>query len=247
MLFSRPEHDFVYDVPALEKYLSSAYNLDGLPTSLVVAAYDEYLKHFAYDPVQEYLRSLEWDGFSRLGLVLPGSTGTPMDYELAKKVFVGAAKRVLYPGIEQDFVPVFYGDPGGDMGTWLNLIGVGYTGFFPSPNPNGFTKPEQTWVSVYDINDINDMESQSELWGFYDKAKRTWYVSKGEGNLQHRKWVTWGITHNTYLKDHPLLPGTLHFIEAPEQIDLEKFFDNSQGITNEYRNQVWAEAVHLAS
>lgn len=243
MVFRQPEQEFVYDLSALEKNVASVYNIDGLPTSLVAAAYDEYLKHFAYDPVHEYLRSLKWDGFSRLELVLPGSTGTPEDYELAKQIFVGAVKRVLYPGSQQDLVPVFLSDMGGDIGMWLNLIGAGYTGFFPSPNPKGFTKPQQTWLAVHDVS---DKDSQSALRDFYNKSTRSWYVSNEKGGLKHRNWVTWGITSNTYLKDNNPLPDKLLFIESPEHIDLEKFFKSMFGITNEYYNQVWAEAVHLA-
>lgn len=69
MVFRQSEHEFVHNLPALEKYVASVYNIDGLTVSLVAGAYDEYLKFFAYDPVQEYLRSLKWDGFSRLGMV----------------------------------------------------------------------------------------------------------------------------------------------------------------------------------
>lgn len=243
MIFRHPEHKFVYDLPALEKYISSAYNIDGLSTSLVARAYDEYLKHFAYDPVSVYLRSLEWDGFSRLGLVLPGSTGTPEDYELAKQILVGAVKRVLYPGGQQDLVPVFYGRVSGDIGTWLNIIGAGYTSFFPSLNPNNFTRPEQTWLAVHDIS---SRDSQSALRDFYNKSMRAWYILNEGDSLQHRSWVTWGITANTYMKDNNPLPDKLHFIESPEHFDLEKYFENSRGISNEFRNQVWSEAVHLA-
>lgn len=243
MVFRQPEQAFVFDITALEKHLGSVYNIDGLSTSLVVAAYDEYLKHFAYDPVHEYLRSLEWDGFSRLRSVLPGSQGTQEDYELAKRIFVGAAKRVLYPGSQQDFVPVFFGDTGGDIGMWLNLIGAGYTGFFPSHNLNGFTQPKQTWLAVHDVS---DKDSQPALRDFYNKSTRTWYVSNSGEGLQHRNWVTWGITSNQYLKENNPLPGKLLFIESPEHFDLEKYLENSHGISNEFRNQVWSEAVQLA-
>nr|DAK24701.1 MAG TPA: putative P-loop ATPase [Caudoviricetes sp.] len=243
MVFRQSEHEFVHNLPALEKYVASVYNIDGLTVSLVAGAYDEYLKFFAYDPVQEYLRSLKWDGFSRLGLVLPGSTGTREDYELAKRIFVGSVKRVLYPGSQQDFVPVFLGDTGGDIGMWLNLIGAGYTGFFPSPNLNSLALPEQTWLAVHDVSDKN---SQPALRDFYNKSTRAWYVSNNGEGLQHRNWVTWGITSNQYLKENNPLPGKLLFIEAPEVFDPEKYFENSHGISNEFRNQVWSEAVHLA-
>ena len=243
MLFHQLEQEYVYNLPALEKHIASVYSIDNLPTSLVATTYDEYLKHFAYDPVHEYLRSLKWDGFSRLGLVLPGSTGTPEDYELAKRIFVGAVKRVLYPGSQQDFVPVFFGDTSEDIGMWLNLIGAGYTGFFPSRNPSVFTHPEQTWLAVHDVS---GKDSQSALRDFYNKSTRAWYVSNEVASLQHRNWVTWGITANTYMKDNNPLPDKLLFIEPPEHFDLEKYFENSHGMSNEFRNQVWSEAVHLA-
>ena len=73
---TRPQHEFntsSYTVsPFYVIILLRRIKLITLSESLVAASYDEYLKHFAFDPVQEYLRALERDGFSRLGVALPG-------------------------------------------------------------------------------------------------------------------------------------------------------------------------------
>lgn len=243
LAFTRPQHEFIYSLTDLRDYLASEYQINNLSESLVAASYDEYLKHFAFDPVHEYLRALEWDGFSRLGVALPGATGSQDDYMLAKRIFVDAVKRVFYPGVPVDCVPVFYCEKGEDMCMGLNMLGVGYTRFFPSSKPNDSTQPEQSWIAVHDVSGL---ETELDFQGFWEKATQSWYVSSEGKGLQHRKWVTWGITSNQYLKENNPLPGKLLFIEVPGVFDLEKYSENSHGISNEFRNQVWSEAVHLA-
>lgn len=243
MAFTRPQQEFIYSLTDLRDYLASEYQINNLSESLVAASYDEYLKHFAFDPVHEYLRALEWDGFSRLGVALPGATGSQDDYILAKRIFVDAVKRVFYPGVPVDCVPVFYCENKGDFGTGLNTLGMGYTKFFPSRKPNDSTQPEQSWIAVHDVSEL---KTERDFQGFWEKATQPWYVSSEGKGLQNRNWVTWGITSNQYLKENNPLPGKLLFIEAPGVFDLEKYFENSHGISNEFRNQVWSEAVHLA-
>lgn len=212
MAFTRPQHEFLYGLTDLRDYLASAYQINNLSESLVAASYDEYLKHFAFDPVREYLRALEWDGFSRLGVALPGATGSQEEYKLAKRVFVDAVKRVFYPGVHVDCVPVFYCENTEDMGTGLNTLGMGYTKFFPSRKPNDSTQPEQSWIAVHDVNGL---KTELDFHDFWEKATQSWYVSSEGKGLQNRNWVTWGITSNQYLKENNPLPGKLSFIEVP--------------------------------
>lgn len=243
MAFTRPQHEFIYSPTVLRDYLASEYQINNLSESLVAASYDEYLKHFSFDPVREYLRALEWDGFSRLGVALPGATGSQDDYMLAKLIFVDAVKRAFYPGVPVDCVPVFYCEKGEDLCMGLNMLGVGYTRFFPSLKPNDSTQPEQSWIAVHDVSEL---KTERNFQGFWEKATQPWYVSSEGKGLKNRNWVTWGFTSNQYLKENNPLPGKLLFIEVPGVFDLEKYFENSHGISNEFRNQVWSEAVHLA-
>ena len=125
----------------------------------------------------------------------------------------------------------------------LNTLGEGYTRFFPSMKPNDSTQPEQSWIAVHDVSEL---KTERNFQGFWEKATQPWYVSSEGKGLKNRNWVTWGITSNQYLKENNPLPGKLLFIEVPGAFDLEKYFENSHGISNEFRNQVWSEAVHLA-
>lgn len=243
MAFTRPQHEFIYSLTGLRDYLASEYQINNLSESLVAASYDAYLKHFAFDSVQDYLRALEWDGFSRLGVALPGATGSQEDYKLAKRVFVDAVKRVFYPGVHVDCVPVFYCEKGEDLCMGLNMLGAGYTRFFPSGKPNDSTQPEQSWIAVHDVSGL---KTELDFHDFWEKATQPWYASSEGKGLQHRNWVTWGITSNQHLKENNPLQGKLLFIEVPGVFDLEKYFENSNGISNGFRNQVWSEAVHLA-
>lgn len=97
MAFTRPQHEFLYGLTDLRDYLASAYQINNLSESLVAASYDEYLKHFAFDPVREYLRALEWDGFSRLGVALPECHRFTRRIQARKTGFCGCREEGLLP------------------------------------------------------------------------------------------------------------------------------------------------------
>lgn len=139
--------------------------------------------------------------------------------------FVDAVKRVFYPGVPVDCVPVFYCEKGEDLCIGLNMLGVGYTRFFPSSKPNDSAQPKQPWIAVHDVSGL---ETELDFHDFWEKTTQSWYAS------------------SQYLKENNPLQGKLLFIEVPGVFDLETYFENSHGISNEFRNPVWSEAVHLA-
>lgn len=62
--------------------------------------------------VRDWLRSLTWDGSNRLALMLPIGYGTPsLPYytSVGRCFLMGAVARILHPGCQVDYVPVFEG------------------------------------------------------------------------------------------------------------------------------------------
>ena len=61
----------------------------------------------SYDPVLDYLNSLEWDGVSRVDDWLVGYCGaqdTPFIRAVGRKVLIAAVRRVKEPGCKFDYV-----------------------------------------------------------------------------------------------------------------------------------------------
>jgi putative DNA primase/helicase len=81
------------------------------------------------NPIQDWLRSLTWDGEMRLPDLLFRGFGTPSD-EYSRAVgrcfIVGMVARVMRPGCKADCMPVFEGDQGLRKSTALGIIGGKY-------------------------------------------------------------------------------------------------------------------------
>lgn len=85
----------------------------------------------AYDPVAEYLNSLEWDGVSRIGAATEASWLTTYcgveDTSYSRKVgarfLISAVARALSPGCKVDTVLVLEGDQGARKSTTLGILG----------------------------------------------------------------------------------------------------------------------------
>lgn len=69
----------------------------------------------AYHPVRDWLSSLEWDGVKRLNDWLTrymGAEPTRLNNAVGRKLLIGACRRVMFPGCEHQWVPIFEGVQG---------------------------------------------------------------------------------------------------------------------------------------
>ena len=57
---------------------------------------------YHFDPVQDYLNGLEWDGTPRLETCLPGVEDSEYTRMASRKALVGAVARALSPGCKVD-------------------------------------------------------------------------------------------------------------------------------------------------
>lgn len=191
----------------------------------------------SFDPVVDYLESLEWDGNSRLATALPGSEGTRYDYELARKVFVVAANRALNAGSKVDRLPVFHCQDEDALHVWLSQIGKGFTGFFYSYGKGVVKEASRYWLAVFDISKYRNFDKILDFWYFAQRPEDIFYGRFS--NFLPRNWDTWAITSRPELFEKERSKGRRFLIEIPADSDFSKY-------TPEYIDQVWAEAVHEA-
>lgn len=190
-----------------------------------------------FDPVVDYLESLEWDRQTRLATALPGSTGTRYDYELARKVFVVAAQRAMYTGSKVNRLPVFYCADSDVLRSWLSRVGKNYTGFFYTYGKRVIKDASRYWLAVFDISKYTNFDSVIKFWYF---AQRPEDVVYGRfSNFLARNWDTWAVTTRPELFEKDPSKGRRFLIEVPADTNLDRY-------TPEYIDQIWAEAVHEA-
>ena len=118
-----------------------------------------------YNPVQEYLRSLKWDGVHRIDAMLSdvfGAEDTAYTRCVSRKWMIGAANRILHPGCKMDYTLVLVGAQGMGKSTFASVISRG-------------------WYNSSEI-DIGAKDGYQSLWG-------NWVIELAELSSSTRKEV----------------------------------------------------------
>lgn len=219
----------------LRQYLQSTYKFRTFSGDRRRAVLSEIAAERAFDPVEDYLNNLQWDGIPRLASALPGAEGTEYDYELARKIFVVSVKRVLNPGRNLRRLPIFHSDNEDSMHRWLSLLGRGYTQYFSSYGKGVVKDASRGWIAVFDISKYKSFSHVIDFWGFANR-----HVDLSCGRYQeslYRNWDVWAITTHPELLEEDSSRGRRFSIKLPAGIDFDKY-------TPGYIDQIWAEAVH---
>lgn len=219
----------------LRQYLQSTYKFRTFSGDRRRAVLSEIAAERAFDPVEDYLNNLQWDGIPRLASALPGAEGTEYDYELARKIFVVSVKRVLNPGCNLRRLPIFHSDNEDSMHRWLSLLGRGYTQYFSSYGKGVVKDASRGWIAVFDISKYKSFSHVIDFWGFANR-----HVDLSCGRYQeslYRNWDVWAITTHPELLEEDSSRGRRFSIKLPAGIDFDKY-------TPGYIDQIWAEAVH---
>lgn len=94
----------------------------------------EILRTFAlrdrFNPVAEWLDSLEWDGVPRVATWLTDfakAPATPYVSEVGRLILVAACARARVPGIKFDMMPILEGPQGCGKSTLIRILGGEYT------------------------------------------------------------------------------------------------------------------------
>lgn len=220
---------------SLRRYLKSRYKFSTFSGDRRLYILDNISEERSFDPVADYLRGLEWDGTPRLATVLPGSEGTAYDYELARKIFVVSAKRVLKPGRYLHRLPIFHNDNEDSMRRWISLWGCGHTKYFSYYGKGVVKDASRSWIAVFDIGKYRTFKQIINFWGFANEREDNFQVRYRES--MDRNWDVWAVTSRPELLEEDYSPGKRFSIKLPARIDFDKY-------TPGYIEQVWAEAVH---
>lgn len=222
-------------------YLIRTYKFDQIPRELLAARTDAKAKSRNYYPVRDYLDALRWDGVPRLEECLPGVTPTDYTRWVARKCLVAAVARVYEPGCFWDHTLVLYGDEGVGKSKWISRMSKGWTASLPSKidGADAMMVMQRSWIVVSDEGHAMKRADFEALKDFLTRTEDTYRKPYARQPLSSkRRAVVWSTTNDeTFLRNEI---GNRRFlvVRCEGAVDFD-------ALTDDYVDQVWAEAVDL--
>ena len=231
------------DDAQLRAYVEKVYGISspGKIYDAVAIAADNCRFH----PVREYLDKLSWDGKDRLDTLLIDTLGaedTTYTRAVTRKAFTAAVARIFRPGCKFDYVLTIQGRQGVGKSTLVARMG----GDFVTDSLSGIGSKEAYegiqgfWIcELGELAALKKTELES-IKNFISKTCDSYRAAYGRRVEDHlRQCIFIGTTNSTaFLRDDT---GNRRFWPVRCEVDLPSMspFD----ITNELRDQLWAEAV----
>lgn len=234
------------DTAALMFHLEENLNEFRPSKELVERLIQRHIVNKRINPVRDYLESLVWDGVERISTSLPGATDTQYNRMVATKVLVGAVARVFDPGCKWDHTLVLYGEEGLGKTTWIErLANVGeeerrsylYT-LGQISQKDTLLAAHMSWIVTADEGHSLRKSDNDAMKEFLTRSADLFRMPYERDTVMHpRKFVIWATTNDeTFLR---LQQGNRRFLMVRcGDWDID-------GMTPEYVDQLWAEAVTL--
>ena len=202
-----------------------------------------------YNPIIDYLNTVEWDGQKRiesLFIDLLDADDTELNRYMTKIWFVAAVKRIFEPGCKFDNMIVLQGEQGIGKSSICDLISFKYSNNV-SLNEVGhkdlINKLNRTWIAVVDELDSFNKKEMSNIKTFISNTKDTARLAFDKNAATYsRHCVFIGSTNDsTFLRDNTsIVERRFWVIKCNKTKKDGRIFEV---LTQEYINQLWAEAV----
>lgn len=230
------------DRAQISAHLQRAYNMPRPAQEQLNGVIDMVAQDHSFHPVVEYLEGLEWDGVSRVETYLPGA---PDAYtrRVARLVAVQAVARALDPGVKVDNCLILTGRQGLGKSWFIETMARGWTCTLGPIEGGGLRDTvmamTRSWITVADEGFAMKKADAEALKQFVTLTHDVIRLPYAREHVKlPRRQVIWGTTNDAvFLRAQE---GNRRFliVEVAEKLDFGKYSD-------EYVNQVWAEAVHI--
>jgi hypothetical protein len=217
----------------------------GIATSKrsVLEALPPIAKLQRFHPLKGYLRSLTWDGTSRIEYLLPGLLGTedtPLSRAYGARWMISAVARIMNPGCKVDTMLVLEGRQGKLKSTALATLAGNPDWFADTPlkigHNDAYLQLQGVWI--YEIGELASFRGKrNDDLKLYVSSRVDRFRAPYERAVQDwpRQCVFAGTTNDdTYLDDDT---GARRYWSVRCEGDIL-----INGI-KQYRDQLWAEAV----
>ncbi|MBF0398659.1 MAG: toprim domain-containing protein [Desulfobacterales bacterium] len=234
------DHIYVNICAELEKYSGIT---DKITTQDVVETISCISKKYKFNPVQEYLQSLTWDGVSRINTFFHKYCGTQNDqYHTAtsRALFISAVLRIQKPGCKVDTMTILEGYQGiGKTQIWNILFSPWHAEITDSLNTKDFFIGLQgIWCADFGELDQFSRAETTRIKQIITMANDNYRGMWGKSHIKHpRKCIFVGGTNNSSWQTDP--SGARRFlpIKVTKKIDTVEIA--------KIKDQLWAEAVQI--
>ena len=200
-----------------------------------------------YHPIREYLGGLSWDGRPRVERMLPdlfGAADTELNRETGKLLMIAAVKRIYQPGCKYDTLVVFEGAQGIGKSSGVRAL-CPHPDWFSDSFDEKATDPKSLaengqGVWIWEIPEFQAIKNHRALKDMLSRAAdraRVAYAKNAANRLRQSVFVATTNDEN-YLADDT---GNRRYIgvSLAGEVDVDAIRRD--------RDQLWAEAVHLAA
>lgn len=201
-----------------------------------------------YNPIQNYLKSLKWDGEKRIEEVfikLLEADDTVLNRSMSKKWFMAAVKRVMFPGCKFDNILIFQGAQGIGKTTICEKISRGFSNtvlLSEITNKDIIDKLNKTWIGIVDEMDAFSKKDMTTIKTFLSTSVDSARLAYGRNTQSFpRHSIFIGSTNDdTFLRDSTSSVERRFWIM---KCNREKYSPIvNELLTPEYIDQLWAEA-----
>lgn len=192
------------------------------------------------NPVRDYLDALVWDGKHRVETALPGVRPTAYTKMVARKCLVAAVARVYDPGVKWDHTLILYGVEGLGKTHWTERMARGYSASLGRiGDKDTLLTMQRNWIMIsdegYSLRKA-DADAQKEFLTKRVDVFRAPYDARPTAYPRH--CVIWGSTNDEVFLRRQEGNRRFLIVRCEDKVDFQK-------LTDDYVDQVWAEAVHL--
>jgi len=230
----------VHEIRAVvEERLGFTSAVSDVEAAILTASHDR-----AFHPIQQYLRSLDWDGTPRLSSMAHDYLGSqdPLHAEMVRKFMIGAAARAMNPGCKLDTALMLVGGQGIGKSTFFSILGGDWhaDSFVDITNKDSFVQIHSAWI--YELAELENVvtgraESRLKAWmtSTHDMFRAPYQRT---AQRKARAVVICGTTNRQqFLTDDS---GSRRFWIVPVNQEIPR------QILAGCRDQLWAEAMCAA-
>ena len=217
-------------------------------------AFCEFQHEREYDPIQDRINAVEWDGVARVETMLHrwlGAEDSPYVRECSRLLFAGGINRAFRPGAKFDDVVVFVGKQGGGKSTfcqWLALAPELYSSIKTISGQKGLEGIQGKWIVEIEellatmANDYSGTKSEENTKAFISTASdfyRKPYDRRPTDSPRHCIFI--GTTNReTFLTDKT---GNRRWYPVRVDVDGRWLYEHEEECKADIL-QAWAEMKH---